>query len=60
VLAKLEVLDLSANAIGDAGAKALSSASGLRALRSLEIFGNDFGAAGASALKQRFGGALKL
>jgi hypothetical protein len=45
---------------GDAGALAIAGSRRLGAVRSLEMFGNEFGAPGREALKKRFGAALKL
>jgi hypothetical protein len=56
----VKTLDLSANGIGDAGAKALATSGHLGGVRSIEMFGNEFGATGRDALKKRFGAALKL
>jgi hypothetical protein len=60
VLEGLTTFDLSANGIGVEGAKALADSPHLPAIKSLELFGNDVGAAGKAALQKRFGAALKL
>ena len=59
-LSSLGTLDLSANGIGDAGAKALASSPHLKGLTKLEMFANDVGPKGKAALSKRFGDAVKL
>jgi hypothetical protein len=49
-LSGLEVLDLSGNAIGDAGLRALAESPHLRGLRSLDVSNNRIGAEGYAAL----------
>jgi hypothetical protein len=51
---------LSANGIGDAGAKALAASPHLKGLTKLEMFANDLGPSGKAALSKRFGDAVKL
>jgi hypothetical protein len=59
-LRAVETLDLSANDIGPAGAEALASSKSLGAIAALEMYGNHVGKRGETALRKRFGDALRL
>lgn len=57
--AKLTVLDLTGNRIGDAGAESLLSSAFLNGLRELRLGGNDLTEGMEERLRERFGGALR-
>lgn len=46
--------------IGDAGAKALAAATGLGGLEWLDLGGNEIGDEGEAALRERWGGIVRL
>jgi hypothetical protein len=58
--AALSRLNLSLNAVDDAGAGALARCDGLADLATLELWGNPCGGAGAALLRSRFGGRVRL
>ena len=56
----LRRLDLTGNALGDAAASLLTAARGLDGLEVLDVSGNRFGVGARAALRERFGGRVRV